>query len=292
MRGMKVKAFLVAGLIAGVLCCAPVMAKEAAKEAVLIVAFGTSIEKARVSYQNVEKQVRAAFPNHDVSWAWTAHSLLKTGPEGMPMLSPQEAFAKLATEGVKEVSVLSLHVIPGEEYNALVQTAEAFEGLPKGLETIRLSPPLLNGTESTKEVAKLLLQSLPKERKAGEAVLFVGHGTHHPSGVYYPALNYYLTTLDANAFVGTVEGDLDLENVTAALKAKSVKKVWLAPLMTVAGDHAMNDLFGDEDDSWRKHLTANGVKVEAINKGLGENPDIIARWVDGLKHAAAPKGHE
>lgn len=284
MRGTKFKAVWMIGLVVAALICTPAMAKDAVKETVLIVAFGTSIEKARVAYQNVEKQVRTTFPKHDVRWAWTAHSLLKTGP--VPMLSPQEAFAKLATEGVKELSVLSLHVIPGEEYSNLVQTAEAFEGLPKGLEKIHLSPPLLNDTESTQEVAKVLLKSVPKGRKAGEAVLFVGHGTHHSAGVFYPALHYYLNTMDANAFVGTVEGDLDLEKVTASLKEKSVQKVWLAPLMTVAGDHAMNDLFGDEEDSWKQHFTANGIKVEVVDKGLGENPDMVTRWVDGLKKAS------
>jgi sirohydrochlorin cobaltochelatase len=159
-----------------------------------------------------------------------------------------------------------LHVIPGEEYNNLVETANAFAGLPKGLEKIILSPPLLADTESVLEVAKLLLKSVPKNRKAEEAVVFVGHGTHHPSGVFYPALGYYLSGMDKNAFVGTVEGDLTLDKTAAALKAASVKKVWLAPLMTVAGDHATNDLFGSEPDSWKQRFTALGIQVETINR--------------------------
>jgi sirohydrochlorin cobaltochelatase len=285
MRGMKFTALIAAGLLLAALGGTPATGAEAG-ETVLIVAFGTSIEKARVSYQNVEKQVRAEFPEPDIRWAWTAHSLLKTGPGGVPMLSPQEALAGLATEGVKKVSVLSLHVIPGEEYNNLVETAKAFEGLPKGLEKITVSPPLLADTESVLEVAELLLKSVPKSRKPEEGVVFVGHGTHHPSGVFYPALNYYLSGMDKNAFVGTVEGDLTLERTIAALKAASVKKVWLAPLMTVAGDHATNDLFGSEPDSWKQRLTAGGIRVETINKGLGENADMVARWVGGLKKVA------
>ena len=267
------------------------LAADAPKEAVLIVAFGTSVEKARVSYAKVEEQVKAAFPKREILWAWTAHSLLKTGPQGVPMLSTQEALAKLATEGVKDVSILSLHVIPGAEYSSLAQNAAAFAGLPKGLEHVRLSPPLLNDTESVAAVAKALLQSVPKARKAEEAVLFVGHGTHHPAGVYYPALQFYLGELDKNAFVGTVEGDLDLEKTTTALKAKSIKKVWLTPLMTVAGDHATNDLFGAEADSWKQTLLANGIQVETIAKGLGENPDMLALWISGLRKAAEGKTH-
>jgi len=257
------------------------------KEAILIVAFGTSVEKARSSYVNVEKQVKAAFPDQEIRWAWTAHSLLRSG--GKDMLSPQEALARLATEGIKEVSVLSLHVIPGAEYNNIVRYAAAFEGLPKGLERIRLAPPLLYDTDSMQAVAQALVKNLPKERQPGDAVLFVGHGTHHPAGVYYPALQYYLSTLDKNTFIGTVEGDLDLERTTAAMKTQGIKKVWLAPLMTVAGDHALNDLFGDEPDSWKQHLAKNGFAVETVRKGLGEYPDLVSLWVNGLRNLRESK---
>ncbi|MDL2317407.1 sirohydrochlorin cobaltochelatase [Desulfovibrio sp. OttesenSCG-928-A18] len=255
----------------------------APKQAILIVAFGSSVEKARVAYARVEEQVRAACPGHDIRWAWTAHSLLQSGPDGAPVPSVQEALARLATEGVKDVAVLSLHVIPGAEYNVLAKNAEAFAGLPKGLERIRLCPPLLYDTSSLNEVARILAQSLPKEREKTEAVIYVGHGTHHPAGVYYPALQHYLSRIDKNIFVGTVEGDLELERLLPLLLEQGVKKVWLAPLMTVSGDHALNDLFGDEDNSWKKRLNAANISVEPIMRGLGENPELLARWVAGLK---------
>lgn len=270
------------------LLAVPAQAKNP-KDAVLIVAFGTSIEKARVSYANAEEKVRAAFPGKDVRWAWTAHSLLQSGPDGKPMLSPQEALAKMATEGVKDVSIMSLHIIPGAEYSALAKTAAAFEGLPKGLEKVRLAPPLLHDTDSLGELAPLLLKSIPAQRKLDEAVLFVGHGTHHSSGAFYPALQYYMSSLDKNAFIGTVEGVPDLDATLDALKAAKVKKVWLAPLMTVAGDHAVNDLFGDEPDSWKNTLAAKGFAVETVIRGLGEYPFIIERWVQGLKKVAEGK---
>ncbi|MDR3362524.1 MAG: sirohydrochlorin cobaltochelatase [Desulfovibrio sp.] len=252
------------------------------KDAVLIAAFGTSVEKARSSYAAIEKQVRLAFPDREISWSWTAHSLLKTGKS---RLSPQEALAKLATEGVKNVFVLSLHVIPGAEYHNLIRTARAFEGLPKGIRRITVSPPLLHDTESLKKVAEILVQSLPEKRKAGEAVVFVGHGTHHSAGVYYPALQHYLRGLDKNVFVGTVEDNLNLETVLGELKANSLRKAWIVPLMTVAGDHALNDLFGKEADSWKQTFIANGIQVETVARGLGENPALAGQWVEGLKNA-------
>jgi sirohydrochlorin cobaltochelatase len=257
--------------------------QKPAEDAVLIVAFGTSVKKARASYANVEQQVKAAFPGREVRWAWTAHSLLRTASPGNAMPTVQEALAKLAAEGTKNVSILSLHVIPGAEYNDLLRTARAQEGLPKGLRQVRLVPPLLHDTDSLREVARLLMQSLPKERKNDEAALFVGHGTHHAAGVFYPALQYYLNTLDKNVFVGTIEGDLDFDAVLKQIRTRGARKVWLAPLMTVAGDHASNDLFGADPESWRQRFLKNGIQVQGIAKGLGEYPVFVNRWVEELK---------
>ncbi len=252
--------------------------------AVLIVAFGTSVEAARVAYADVEKGVRAAFPGAEIRWAWTAHSLLAAN-NATPMPTAQEALARLAAEGAKDVAVLSLHVIPGSEYQDLRRTAEALEGLPKGLERIRLAPPLLHDADSLRAVAEKLLGIVPAGRGPEEAVLFVGHGSHHPAGVFYPALQYYLGALDANALVGAIESDPGFDAVLAALRARNATSVWLIPLMTVAGDHASNDLFGAEPESWRQRLEANGIRVHAVPRGLGEQPALVERWVAGLKQA-------
>ncbi len=273
--------FLLCALLA--LCALPAAATEK-QQAVLIVAFGTSVEQARVAYEQVEKQVTAAFPDRKVVWGWSARTLLKkTDP---PRLTPQQALAELAAEGIKSVDVLSLHVIPGAEYADLERTVRAFEGLPKGLTRIRLAPPLLHNTESLHAAAKALLRANPHAED--EALLFVGHGSRR-AGVYYPALQYYLHSLDPKAFVGCVEGDPDFDAVLKSLKAGSIRKVRLAPLMTVAGDHALNDLFGPEKTSWLERLQIAGIKVETSIKGLGEDPAFVTLWLEGLKTAAEKK---
>ena len=273
------------------LLCSTAFGGQSAKEGILLVAFGTSVESALVSYKNVEEQVKKAFPDHPILWAWTAHSLLKKNPSQNSVLSPQEALAKFATEGIKKVSVLSLHVIPGQEYFNLIATAAAFQGLPKGLEQVNLTVPLLYDTGSVATMAEVLLRNIPKARKPGEAVLLVGHGTHHPGGVYYPALQYYVSEKDPNVFIGTIEGDLDIKSLLKKIKAKGIKTVWMAPLMVVAGDHATNDLFGDEPDSWKQLFAAQGIKVQPIAKGLGEYPDIVNLWVEGLKNLGKENAH-
>lgn len=288
MTRQRTAAFLPACLLLFVLCCPAAFAGDTPKEGILIAAFGTSVASAQVSYTAIDNEVKKAFPDHEILWAWTAHTLLKKRPQGDPALSVQEALARFAAMGIKKVTVFSLHVIPGKEYEDLATVARAFEGLPKGLEQVSLSPPLLYDTESLDKTARLLLKNIPAERKANEAVLFVGHGTRHPAGVYYPALQYYLSRRDGNAFVGTVEGDLDIDVVSNALKAKGVKKVWIAPLMMVAGDHAVNDLFGKKPDSWAERLNAAGVRVEPVAKGLGEYPDIVEQRVSDLRNTAKP----
>jgi sirohydrochlorin cobaltochelatase len=265
-------------------------AQEETKEAILLTAFGSSREKAHVAYNKVEERVRAAFPGKEIRWAWTAHSLLRSDPKA-PRLSVQEALAKLATEGVEKVYILSLHVIPGIEYSNLERTARAFEGLPKGIKEIKLSTPLLHDAASLGIVAQALIKNAPKERKSDEALVFVGHGTVHAAGVYYPAMQYYLHKLDRNAFIGTLdfekgtaraEGSPSLEDIVEALKANSIRKVWLAPFMTVAGVHANDDLFGKQEGSWRQVFIANGMRVEVVDKGLGEFPDLVDIWVRNL----------
>ncbi|MDR2892941.1 MAG: sirohydrochlorin cobaltochelatase [Deltaproteobacteria bacterium] len=264
-----------------------------ATEAVVIAAFGTSVERAKVSYSNVEAKVRAVLPGRPILWAWTAHSLLPRAASADPVYTVQEALAKAGRAGVKKVYLLSLHVIPGLEYANLEQAAAAFAGLPKELEVVLLSRPLLHDTASLAKMAEILLQGLPGERRSDEAALFVGHGTHHPAGVYYPALQYYLSRRDAGALVGVVEGgegSPDLESVIHVLREKEIKTVWLVPLMVVAGDHAMNDLFGVDPDSWQERLKAQGFAVKPVQRGLGENPAIVDLWAERLQELSA-KNH-
>lgn len=279
---MKLGRLAVFLLLALALSAAP---GAAAPQTILIAAFGTSVGKARGAYTAIEKQLQAAFPDAAIRWAWSARSLLKTASKEKPRLSPQEALAKLAAEGVKEVAVLSLHIVPGGEYSDLERTVRALEGLPKGLKRIRLAPPLLHDTQSLQAAARILFETVPKERRPEDAVIFAGHGTHHSGGMAYPALQYYLSLADTNAFVGTVEGDPDFERVAENLKTGQIRKAWIIPLMTVAGDHARQDMFGSDKDSWKEKLIAQGVEVKTVVRGLGEAPTVVALWIEGLKKA-------
>ena len=278
-------------LLAFLLLASPALAgghghghKRPQKTGILLVAFGSTIEPARKAYDVIEAQVRAAYPDVPVRWAYTSKMVRhKLADGGLNVDSPAMALARMADENFTNVAVQTLHVIPGQEYHGLMTTAGAFEGLPKGLERVLRGYPLCATHEGTLALTRAILDVAPKLKKR-EALVLMGHGTHHPGNVYYPALQYYFEQTADNVFVGTVEGYPALDDVLAKLKKRGIKKAYLMPLMAVAGDHARNDMAGPESDSWKSVLEAGGIVCEPLLKGLGEYPEIAALWVRNLQN--------
>jgi len=260
--------------------------KASTKKAILLVAFGTSDPEAAKAFKQVEKTARERFPGVEMRWAYTSRMIrAKLAKEGKLLDSPETAFAKLMDDGYTHVAVLSLHTIPGEEFHELYQNAHLFGQMAGGFQRVLVARPLLSSSEDMQTVAEALLKNIPG-RKAGDAVIFMGHGTeHHPADAIYLAMNQVFQEFDSNAFVAAVEGRNSLENVIPKLKKRKVKKVFLVPLMSVAGEHAKNDMAGDEPDSWKSILTEKGFKCESILKGTAEIPEIVDVWLDHLKSA-------
>ncbi|MFH1091404.1 MAG: sirohydrochlorin cobaltochelatase [Pseudomonadota bacterium] len=258
------------------------------KKGILLVAFGSSEPKAQAAFKNIEDKVKAAFPGLPIYWAYTSSIIRKKlAKEGKVLDSPALALARMADEGFTHVAVQSLHTIPGEEYNYLVQVINSQSGLPKGIKKIALGNPLLAEPQDLIKAAEALAANVPKDRQKSEAVILMGHGTHHPSNAFYPAMQYYLWKKDPNIFIGTVEGSPSLEDILADLKQKGIKKAWLMPFMSVAGDHALNDMAGEEKDSWKSILTRAGIACVPILKGTAEFDNLAAIWVEHLKAAMA-----
>jgi sirohydrochlorin cobaltochelatase len=130
-----------------------------------------------------------------------------------------------------------------------------------------------------------MIQAAPDARKPGEALVLLGHGTHHPGNAAYPAMQYYLHNRDKNALIGTVEGSPTLDNVLFELKAMRAKKAYLLPFMAVAGDHAVNDMAGDGPGSWKSVLEKHGFEVECVLQGTAGIDAVADIWVDHLRAA-------
>lgn len=260
--------------------------KRPKKVGILLVAFGTSMPEAQKAYDVVDKLVRKEWPDTPVRWAYTSKMIRhKLAKKEQDILSPAEALAKMADEDFTHVAVQSLHVIPGEEYHGLVETAHAFAGMPKGIRKVLVGYPLLATSEQLENVAKTILDTVAHKREDGQALILLGHGTHHPGDVFYAAMQYHFSRLDPTVLVGTVEGVPTLEDVQAALKKTGLKKAALMPLMAVAGDHAHNDMAGDEPDSWKSVLQAEGIACATWLKGMADYEPLAKLWVQRLKGA-------
>jgi len=254
------------------------------KKGILLVAFGSSVPQAQVSFQNIEKKAEAAFPGVPIRWAYTSHIIRhKLAREGKHLDSVETALAKMMDEGFTHVAVQSLHTIPGEEFHDLLRNAQAFGRMAGGFQHILVGYPLLANEKDLMRVAEVLLDHIPKERERDEAVVLMGHGTLHPSNAFYTALMYHLQRKDPHIFLGTVEGSPGIEEIKTILLARGIKKAYLVPFMSVAGDHALNDMASSEEDSWKSILTRAGITCVPILKGTAEYDDMVEIWIDHLK---------
>jgi len=257
--------------------------KRPTKKGILLVAFGTSIPKAKIAFQHIEERVKAAYPGIPVRWAYTSSMIRKKlARQGQYLDSPEIALAKMMDEGFTLVAVQSLHTIGGYEFHDLRRNAHAFANMAGGFERIQVGNPLLATQEDLLRVTDAIIKHIPQTRKREDAVVLMGHGSTHPSNAFYAAMMYHFQQKDPNIFVGTVQGAPGIEDIKNMLIEKKIKRAYLMPLMSVAGDHAKNDMAGDEEDSWKSILSKAGIECVPVLKGTAEYSEIVDVWVDHL----------
>jgi sirohydrochlorin cobaltochelatase len=259
--------------------------KQAEKKAILIVAFGTTVPEAQKVFDKIDQRARKEFPASEIRWAFTSSIVrAKLAKQGKLLDSPEVALAKLMDDHYTHVAVLSLHTIPGVEFHELYQNAHLFEQMAGGFKKVAVALPLLSSHDDMVRVAKAMIGHVPRERKPEDTVLLMGHGSEkHPADAMYSAMNQTFSELDPNLYVATVEGYPSLNDLLPTFAKSKSKKVYLMPFMLVAGDHAMNDMAGDEPDSWKSILKANGYQCEIVMKGTGDYPEIVDVWMDHLR---------
>jgi sirohydrochlorin cobaltochelatase len=259
------------------------------KRAILLAAFGTTVPEAQRALDQVEQRVRETFPGVEVRWGYTSRMVRsKLAGAGKVLDSPETALARLMDERFTHVAVLSLHTIPGQEFHELTQNARLFGQMSGGFEKVLVGMPLLSSREDQVRVAKGILRHVPPTRKPEDGVVLMGHGSeHHPSDAIYSAFDQVLSEEDPNVHVATVEGYPRVEDILPRLEARKVRRVFLMPFMAVAGDHARNDMAGDDPGSWKSVLERKGYECEVVLKGTAEYPEILDVWLDHLRTAMA-----
>ena len=280
---------------------------------ILAVSFGTSFNDSRVAdIKGIEDALQEANPDWSVRRAFTAQIIINhvQARDGEKIDNVDQALERAVDNGVKNLVVQPTHLMHGAEYDELV---EAVENYKDKFETVKIAEPLLgevgadaDAVNSDKEaVAKALTaeavkdagyDSLDAAKEDGTAFVFMGHGTSHTAKVSYSQMQTQMKDLGYdNVFIGTVEGEPEetsCESVIDAVEKAGYKKVVLRPLMVVAGDHANNDMAGDDDDSWKSQFTASGNfdSIDTQIAGLGEIEAVQKLYVEHTKNAIESLG--
>lgn len=267
----------------------PLFAQAEARPVLLVVSFGTSYADTReATIGAIEKKMQETFPDYEVRRAFTSQIIIKKLKErdSLAIDNVAEAMERLLADGVKHVVVQPTHVMNGEEYDEMMASLAPYGDK---FESFKVGVPLLTSSDDYKQLVDEVMAEMPKLGDK-EGIVLMGHGTHHFANATYAALDYVLKDMGhEKVSVGTVEGYPTLDEVIKQLERAGVAKVYLAPLMIVAGDHATNDMAGDEEDSWKVVLKSKGFEVEPLLKGLGEYAGVQDHFVRHAKEAMESK---
>ncbi|BAI81509.1 sirohydrochlorin cobaltochelatase [Deferribacter desulfuricans SSM1] len=320
MKKVIIFLFVAVFLMTGV-CMAKMEKNKTKKNAIVIASFGTTYPSGLKSIINIINMVKNEFPNTEVRVTFTSNIIRKIWqkrnkhPEewikkGVPkeILNVKGVVATLgdlSDEGYKNIVIQPTHIYHGEEFSDLLEYARGLNSIQtikkrwKPFHKIVLGRPAL-GTygdkydyhEDIKEVVKALRNDVELARKHNAALVYMGHGNEfYSTGAYIETEKEFNRQYkDVKIFIGTVEGYPSLGDVILKLKKQNIKKVVLKPFMVVAGDHASNDMAGDEPDSWKNILKKEGIEVIPVIEGLGSNNSFAKIFLEHLKDAAKDGG--
>ncbi len=297
---------------------------DANKTAIVIAAFGTTYPSAVDSLLAIVRDVETAYPNTLVQMAFTSNIIRKkwhgrADDQNYRSSHPQVpdyfyqiknllgTLADLQDQGYKTIVVQPTHLTHGEEFEDVKAYVDGLRSIKtlkerwRPFNKIALGRPLM-GTWGDRfpyaEDLQKLATSLAADAKLAEqqqaTLIYMGHGNDHLSTGLYYELELLMNQLypQVRTLVGLVEGHPNFDELLTKLQAGNNKKTLLKPLMIVAGDHASNDMAGDEEDSWKTQLQKAGYQVKPVMQGLGDNAEVRQIFVDHLSDAATEAGVE
>ncbi len=264
---------LLAAVLMAALCLGGCSSKGAdQKTAILVVSFGTSYNESRdITIGAIENAITKAFPDYEVRRAFTSQIIIDKLKErdGLAIDNVEEALDRAVADGVTTLIVQPTHLMDGYEYTDLKNALADYEDK---FDKVVLGEPLLSSDEDFDAVIKAITEKTASYDDGETAICFMGHGTEADSNAVYAKMQEKLAASGyENYFIGTVEAEPSLDDVLTAINGKGTyTKVVLEPLMVVAGDHANNDMAGDEEDSWKTVIQGEGYEVECLLEGLGQ----------------------
>ena len=261
---------------------------EIGEQELMVVSFGTSYnDSRRLTIGAIENAIEAAFPEWSVRRGFTSQIIIDhvKSRDNVAIDNVTEALDRAVNNGVKTLVVQPTHLMNGLEYNDLM---DEIQNYADAFDAVAVGDPLLTSDEDFAIVAQAIVDATAEYDDGETAICFMGHGTEAESNQVYAKMQDLLTGMGyTNYFVGTVEAEPSLEDVLALVQEGDYKRVVMEPLMVVAGDHANNDMAGDEEDSWKSTFEAAGYEVECLVRGLGELKPIQDLYVAHAKEAIA-----
>ncbi len=251
------------------------------KKALVVISFGTSYPHAmKKNIEACEAELTLAYPNRDFFRAFTSSMVIRklAKRDDVHIDNPQQVLQRLIDAGYRDVVIQSLHIINGDEYEKVAQQVESYRDQ---FDNLQLGLPLLSCMEDYDQLVEAIEHQAP-ELKHDERLVLMGHGATHHAFSAYACLDHMMMALKLPYVVGAVESYPEIESVITRLENECVNKVYLMPLMLVAGNHVINDMASDEPDSWKTLIQNAGIQAEPIVQGLGENPLIRKMFVDHL----------
>lgn len=262
------------------------------QKAILLVSFGTSYEESRKkTIDKILEEVTNAFPDYQIYQAWTSKMIIHTLQQRDHIHIPtiEEAMTQILSDGITDLTVQPTHLINGLENDVMKETILSMASADIN---VQFGNPLLTSTEDNHKVLAAVMQEF-KNISPKDALVFMGHGTTHYVNSVYAALDYTLKDMGyEHVFMGTVEAYPDLEVLIRQVSHTNPRQVHLAPFMLVAGDHANNDMAGEDEDSWKSRFEAAGYEVVCHIRGLGEYENIRKIYLEHLQEAIASCGKE
>jgi len=237
------------------------------KKAILVVSFGTTYKEAMEnSIDATVNHISNEFKDYDIFQAYTSNIIRrKLIDKGMDVNDTKTALEIIKNNGYEKVIILSLHMIAGYEYEKILEAVEAYKN---DFREITATTPMLYEEKDYKQVAEIIKKIYSK---TNTPIVMMGHGSEHENDMAYENLQKKLDKISENKYyIATVEGSITIYDIIKKLKEKKINKVTITPFMLVCGDHANNDMIGDEDDSWINLLKSEAIEVDVILKGLGE----------------------
>jgi len=252
---------------------------------ILVVSFGTSYNDSRSqTIGAVEEAIAKAYPDYSVQRAFTSQIIIDklAKRDGLKIDNVQQALDRAVEAGVKTLVVQPTHLMNGHEYTDL---SNELNNYTDKFENLVLGDPLLTSDSDYEGVVKAITASTKDKDDGQTAICFMGHGTDAESNADYTKLQQKLTADGfENYYIGTVEATPSVDDLISAIGQKGTyKKVVLQPLMVVAGDHANNDMAGDDKDSWKSKFKDDGYDVETVIQGLGSNKDIQQIYIQHVQ---------